>query len=116
VATALKYEADAGDPAAPITLLWVRPNHVPSPDGFRELDDALSAIVARYAPMVELRVVSEVPPDLVRGPGNSPSLAAPTLLVLRRGQVVGEAMGTKLPARELDRVVRCAVEWPSEIR
>jgi hypothetical protein len=33
------------------------------------------------------------------------------VLVVRRGEVVGEAIGAFLPVRELDRVVRCAVEW-----
>ena len=108
----LRHGADVGNFAPPITLLWVRPDEASAPEGVRDLDLALTAIVARYAPMVRLEIVTELPPVLGRGPGKP----APTLVVLRHGQIVGEAMGTQLPARELARVVRCAVEWPSDIR
>ena len=91
---------------APIELLLVRPNE----GELVELEATLRAIVGRYSPMVELRVVTEVPTNLDRPAGRP---GQPMVLVLRQGQVVGEAMGSLLPARELDRVVRCAVEWPA---
>jgi hypothetical protein len=34
----------------------------------------------------------------------------PVVMVLRHGRLVGEAMGTLLPARELEGVVRSAVD------
>jgi hypothetical protein len=94
--------------AAPITLLLVEPQNNES----GELYQTLNAIVARYAPMVELQVVDHWPAHLGRYGGRE---GQPIVVVLRRGQIVGEAMGTLLPARELDRVVRCAVEWPADL-
>jgi hypothetical protein len=103
-ATGHALESSADD--APITLLYIRAIDEP-PGG--DLDVGLQTLVVRYAPFVELRVV---------GPGDTPAPFAelahrpPTVLVLRYGQVVGEIMGAALPLRELDRAVRCAVEWP----
>ena len=44
------------------------------------------------------------------------SPGSPAVLVLRRGVVIGEAMGEDLPVRELDQAVRRAVEWPATAR
>jgi hypothetical protein len=68
----------------------------------------LAAIAARYAPMVALRTVT---PDQLPARYAHLAGAMPTVLVLRRGHLVGGAAGSSLPARELDAVVRCAVEW-----
>ena len=89
---------------APIALLYIR--H-PGAE-LRDLDIGLRTIVDRFAPLVELSVVS---PEGT--PARFAQFAArtPVVLVLRHGQLVGEAIGAFLPVRELDRVVRCAVEW-----
>jgi hypothetical protein len=84
----------------------------------------VGAIAERYAEWVELVVVR--PEELAgsgflrargedRGAGSSigSGAACPALVLLRGGEVVGEAMGALLPSRELDHVVRCAVEWPA---
>jgi hypothetical protein len=88
----------------PITLLYIRRDT----DELPELDAGLTTIVQRYAPMVELRPIepADVDPQYAGWAERTP-----TVLVLRRGQVVGEAIGKSLPVRELDRVVGCAVEW-----
>jgi len=93
---------DARDEGAPfdgarITLLYVRP---PSEE-MTELDRRVGAIAERYSRWVELRVV-----------GDGEAFGSPAVLLLRQGEVVGEAMGALLPMRELDDVVRRAVEWP----
>ncbi len=71
-----------------------------------ELDRRVGAIAERYSRWVELRVVGPV------GDGDD-SFGSPAVLLLRQGEVVGEAMGALLPMRELDDVVRRAVEWPA---
>ena len=87
----------------PVTLLYVSAG-----DGIgAELETRLDEIVGRYQPHVELRTLR---PDEVEAlTGEKPQV--PRLLVLRGGEIVGQAMGALLPTRELDRVVRCAVEW-----
>lgn len=95
---------DAIDEGAPregarITLLYVRP---PSAE-MTELDRRVGAIAERYSRWVDLRVI---------GPVGDEAFGSPALLLLRQGEVVGEAMGALLPMRELDDVVRRAVEWP----
>jgi hypothetical protein len=104
-------EGDAPEREGCITLLYVRPAR----DGPTELDRRVGAIAERYARWVELVVVK--PEDLVGRPGLEAMSGAgsPALLLLRRGEVVGEAMGALLPTRELDQVVRRAVEWPAPI-
>ena len=94
-------DADAPGEGARITLLYVRPA---SPE-MTELDRRVGAIAERYSRWVELRVVGPV--------GDGEAFGSPALLLLRQGEVVGEAMGALLPMRELDDVVRRAVEWPS---
>lgn len=96
---------DASDEGAPvegarITLLYVRP---PCEER-TELDRRVGAIAERYSRWVELRVVGQL--------GDEEAFGSPALLLLRQGEVVGEAMGALLPMRELDDVVRRAVEWP----
>ena len=92
----------ASGEGARITLLYVRP---PSAE-MTELDRRVGAIAERYSRWVELRVVGPV--------GDDDAFAgSPALLLLRQGEVVGEAMGALLPMRELDDVVRRAVEWPA---
>lgn len=101
---ALASEADAG---GSITLILV----CPEANERGVLRRRLEVVAARYRDMVELLVLrpDDVPaPYRRRGP-----LPGPALLVLRGGELVHEAMGAMLPARELDRVVRCAVEWPA---
>ncbi|MBT8495943.1 MAG: hypothetical protein KJO07_23060 [Deltaproteobacteria bacterium] len=88
---------------APVTLLYVSAGGQVG----AELEVRLGEIVGRYQPFVELRTFR---PDEVEAlTGEKPLV--PRLLVLRGGEVVGQAMGALLPTRELDRVVRCAVEW-----
>ena len=93
---------EEGAPAegARITLLYVRPASAER----TELDRRVGAIAERYSRWVELRVVGPV--------GDDGAFVSPSLLLLRQGEVVGEAMGALLPMRELDDVVRRAVEWP----
>ncbi|HWM85009.1 MAG TPA: hypothetical protein VNO33_04205 [Kofleriaceae bacterium] len=85
----------------------------PSRDGLTELDRRVGAIAERYARWVELVVLR--PEDVAGRPGleNVGDFGSPALLLLRQGEVVGEAMGALLPTRELDQVVRRAVEWPA---
>jgi len=92
------------DQDTPVTLLYIRSDH----DSHDVLDAGLATIVGRYAPLVVLIPVSpdEVEPQFARWAERTP-----TVLVVRDGKVVGEAIGAFLPVRELDRVVRCAVEW-----
>lgn len=91
---------------APITLVYLRPDSAE----VTELDGRLAEIARRYAPIValEIRRSTEAGP-LARW--SSPD--SPAVLVLRRGVVIGEAMGDSLPVRELDQAVRRAVEWPA---
>ncbi|HKE16210.1 MAG TPA: hypothetical protein VKB80_15160 [Kofleriaceae bacterium] len=107
---------DGGDPDAPaqgawITLLYVRPRR----EGLTELDRRVGAIAERYARWVELVVLA--PEDAAGRAGleGVASFGSPALLLLRGGEVVGEAMGALLPARELEQVVRRAVEWPAPL-
>ena len=105
-----------------ITLLYVRPPN----EEMTELDRRIGAIAERYSRWVELRVVgptassgmirslSRAGTVLAGGQvGDAEAYSSPALLLLRHGEVVGEAMGALLPMRELDDVVRRAVEWPS---
>jgi len=92
-------------PTAPVTLLYVRAGG----EVASELDVRLGEIVNRYQPFVELRSLR--PEEVEALTGERP--VTPRLFVLRGGEVVGQAMGAFLPTRELDRVVRCAVEWVS---
>ncbi len=87
----------------PITLLYIR-HHTDEPD---ELEADLHRITLRYAPLVHMRCVE---PANLAGQFAFFAERTPVVLVIRDGQIVGEAMGD-LPMRELDRVVRCAVEW-----
>ena len=90
-------------PGSPVTLLYVRVGDTSS----SELDVRVRDVVARYQPFVELRTLG--PAEVLALTGERPAVSR--LLVLRSGEVVGQAMGALLPSRELDRVVRCAVEW-----
>jgi hypothetical protein len=87
-----------------VVVLYVRDDS----EEVTRLDIQVAAIVERYKPFVVLQVVTpeELPEDVSGG-------VAPRLLVMRDGELVGQAMGALLPAREIDRVVRCAVEWPT---
>jgi hypothetical protein len=90
--------------SAPVTLVYIRE---PGTDA-GPLDRHLQAIARRF-PQVELVVLDGQAVNAVvarRGP-------TPAVLVLRRGELVGECTGL-LPAREIEDVVRCAVEWPEE--
>ena len=93
--------------ALTITLLYARPSSMGDLD---VLGARLARIAAQYGPQVELVHVSA---DELPGPYAQTAHSTPTLVVLRDGAVVGEAIGT-LPARELDRLVRRAVEWPHQ--
>jgi hypothetical protein len=97
-------EMGAADEGVMITLLYVRP----ASDAVTELDRRVGVIAERYARWVELRVMS--PEELMTE--RAVVARSPTLFLLRAGQVVSEAVGALLPARELDRAVREAVEWP----
>ncbi len=98
------FASASQEPPCPVTLLYIH-----GEDASPALDGRIATVVDRYAPMVEL---VSVPADEVGA--RYPQMAdfAPAVLVLRRGQVVGEAMGASLPQHELDTVVRCAVNWP----
>ena len=96
---------DAGQSV--ITLLYARPASMGELD---VLGVRLRRIAANYGPHVELQLVSA---DELPGPYAQTAHSTPTLVVLRDGAVIGEAIGA-LPARELDRLVRCAVEWPHQ--
>jgi len=88
--------------SSPITLLYVRdPDAEPGP-----IDGQLEALARRF-PQVTLVVIDgDAVPAVIarRGP-------VPALLVMRGGELVGEATGS-LPPREIEEVVRNAVEWP----
>lgn len=92
------------DENAPVKLLYIRSDE----ESHELLDAGLSTIVERYSPLVELVAVT---PDQVEDDYAEWAERTPTVLVVRRGEVVGEAIGAFLPVRELDRVVRCAVDW-----
>jgi hypothetical protein len=115
-------EGDAPGRDCSITLLYVRPGH----EGVTELDRRVGAIVERYARWVELVVVTpealaedaDLTPEALAGDaemGRVVGAGSPALFLLRQGEVVGEAMGALLPTRELDQVVRQAVEWPAPL-
>jgi hypothetical protein len=106
-------EATQRERAPGITLLYVRAGGEET-----ELDRRVKAIAERYSPWVELRVVS---PEQVGPKLGAVALAglaggSSALFLLRHGEIVGQAMGARLPARELDDVVRRAVEWPDGTR
>jgi len=99
----------ATEQSAPIMMLYVRPLEL----DLALLDARLAKIADRYAPLLEMRIVDQndladynLPERYAHFSGSSPAV-----LLLRHGEVVGEAIGAFLPIRELDRVVRCAVEW-----
>jgi hypothetical protein len=87
--------------------LYLRPAEDGSGD-LAMLDATVQTLVVRHSPRVALRVI-----DPAAAPDEFAALApyAPAVFLLRRAQVVGEAMGASLPIRELDRIVRCAIEW-----
>jgi len=89
---------------APITMLYIRANH----GAATVLDRAVAVLAERYAPRVTLQVLTaaQVPSRLARWAHRTPAV-----LVLRDDALVGEAIGAFLPLRELDRIVRRAVEW-----
>jgi thioredoxin-like negative regulator of GroEL len=72
-----------------------------------QLSQGLRELGCRYGSRVRVREVeaSQVPARFARFEAR-----APTVLVLRRGRIIAEATGARLPLRELDRVVRRAVE------
>ena len=92
--------------AQPIVVVYVRP----ADQDLLDLDDRLERVTARYRPRVRLDIID---PDNLPQRYSHVDNAGPAVLVLRHGELVGQAMGARLPARELDTVVRCAVEWPS---
>lgn len=104
-------DSDAPDQGACITLLYVRPFR----EGLTDFDRRVGVIAERYARWVELVVIA--PEDAAARPGleDLASCGSPALYLLRRGELVGEAMGALLPARELEQVVRRAVEWPAPL-
>jgi len=90
----------------PVTLLYARAEgEEPS-----LLDARLAVIVDHYQPHVRLQTLS--PDELARSPYAHLAGPTPAVFVLRKGELVGHAIGSMLPHRELDAVVRCAVEWP----
>jgi hypothetical protein len=92
--------------SAAITLIYLRPANAEE----TVLDGILAEVVRRYGPRVELETVaSEDAGRFARWC----STGSPAVLLMRRGAVIGQAIGAALPARELDRAVRRAVEWPA---
>ena len=88
----------------PIVVLYVRePDHPAC-----ELDDHLIRVVARYEG-VELRMVD---PDHLAIEYAFLADCSPSVLVLRDGEVIGGAIGDRLPQRELDDMLHAAVRWP----
>jgi len=70
----------------------------------------LEQIASRFRPRVtvESYSIDTLPSRFTRLSGPSP-----IILVLREGRIIGEAMGDLFPTKELERVVRRAVEWPA---
>jgi hypothetical protein len=96
-------DAGAGG-GAEIVVMYVR---APGDEG-GELEEQLRRVVARYA-AVELRVVGPAIADELWSASGHP---APSVLILRAGVVVGGAMGSQLPQRELADMLHAAVSWP----
>ncbi len=92
----LVRELDDTDPAV-IHLLCIRP-----PGDFERFDARLAILAARYAD-VRITFVAAA---------RAAHAILPSVVLVRRGEIVGEAIGD-LPLRELDEVVRCAATWPS---
>jgi len=83
---------------------------IPAGDEFQRFEARLAVVAARYADSVHVTLVSP-------GEGNqlmwTRSSVLPTVVLIRNGRLVGEAIGD-LPLRELDEVVRAAATWPAE--
>ena len=90
---------------APIVLMFIGDRR--GGRGQRALYERLAELARRYFPLVTLRATS---PSRVPGRYAERAKLAPAVLVLRRGVVVGEATGATLPTRELNSVVRRAVQ------
>ena len=88
----------------PITLLYARPA------GDSSLLDARVAAVARHYPCIRLETMT--PDELQRSDYAHLAGPAPAVMLLRKGELVGCAIGSMLPHRELCAAVRNAVEWP----
>ncbi len=91
---------------SPVTLLYARES-----GGERSVLDArVAAIADHYKPYVQLRTMA--PEELARSQYAHLAGPTPAVFVLRKGELVGHAVGAMLPHREIDAAVRCAVEWP----
>lgn len=95
--------------AEPVTVVFVGGSSA----GSGGLQAQVEAVAARFGGRVEVRACSDTALEVehpavhaVWGPGG-----APVIFVLRGGAIVGQAAGAQLPAHELDRVIRRAVEW-----
>jgi hypothetical protein len=91
----------------PVTLVYAREEDAE----LSVLDARLATIVDRYKPYVVLKTVG--PEELKSGEFAYLDCPIPAVVVLRGDEVVGQALGAMLPHRELENVVRCAVEWPA---
>ena len=86
----------------PVVVVYVRP----SDRNLVDLDARLEHIATRYQSYIKLDIVEpeNLPPRYAHL-----NVRGPCVVVLRGGEIVGEAMGAGLPVRELDTVVRCAL-------
>jgi hypothetical protein len=90
-----------------VHVLYLRPTE----HEFVALDQHIARLTIRFAGLVDVSVIDgdDLPPSLSHYGGRR----TPTLLVLRDGRLIGEAVGT-LPLRELVGLLTCAVSWPRE--
>ncbi|MCC6994909.1 MAG: hypothetical protein IT370_09895 [Deltaproteobacteria bacterium] len=85
----------------------------PAGDEFVRFEARLAILAARYIDTVRVTLVTAGEGD-DDGDGSWPrrSTVLPTVVLMRAGRMVGEAIGD-LPLRELDEVVRAAATWPA---
>ena len=96
--------------SSPITLVLVRSPGANGRRTAKKLEKRLEEIAERYAPNV---VVLSSSPSRLPKRYKDHAGPSPTVLVLRNDEIICETMGDLFPTKELDRVVRRAVEWPS---
>jgi hypothetical protein len=80
----------------------------PAGDAFARFEARLAIVAARWVGSVRVTLITA-------GQGDEGwprrSTVLPTVVLMRGGKLVGEAIGD-LPLRELDEVVRAAATWP----
>ena len=91
-------KAGANDPGDPAGTAGAEQPRQPDP-----IEERLARLAELHGPRVEL-VIAEYAGDRSTG-----STRQPRVMILRGGVIVGEAVGSLYPTRELDRVVGHAV-------